>query len=44
MTPGNRITVGDRIPDIELPDLEGRAHSLSRYRGQKLVVFLWASW
>lgn len=43
---------GDRLsrlasleaPDFELPDLEGRMHRLSDYRGNKVLVVTWASW
>ena len=31
-------------PDFELPDLDGRLHSLSQYRGKKVFLFCWASW
>jgi AhpC/TSA family len=30
-------------PDFTLPDLDGRMHSLSDYRGQKVVLLTWAS-
>jgi len=31
-------------PDFTLPDLEGRLHSLSDYRGRKVFLASWASW
>ena len=31
-------------PDFELPDLAGRLHRLSQYRGHKVLVLSWASW
>jgi len=31
-------------PDFELPDLEGRLHRLSAYRGRKVFLATWASW
>jgi hypothetical protein len=31
-------------PDFTLPDLEGRPHSLSDYRGHKVLLVSWASW
>lgn len=31
-------------PDFELPDLEGRLHRLSHYRGRKVLLVTWASW
>ena len=31
-------------PDFTLPDIEGRLHSLSDYRGTKVLLATWASW
>jgi AhpC/TSA family len=31
-------------PDFTLPDLDGKMHSLSQYRGKKVFVASWASW
>jgi len=31
-------------PDFRLPDLEGRVHSLSAHRGQKVLLVAYASW
>lgn len=31
-------------PDFTLPDLSGRMHSLSDYRGRKIYLVTWASW
>ena len=31
-------------PDFTLPDLDGRPHSLSGFRGQKVLLVAWASW
>lgn len=31
-------------PDFTLPDLEGRLHSLSDYRGRKVILIAYASW
>lgn len=36
--------VGEPIPDVVLPDLDGRLVRLSDYRGKRLLVFMWASW
>jgi hypothetical protein len=33
-----------QAPDFTLPDLEGRTHSLSQYRGRKVFLVSWASW
>jgi len=34
----------DRAPDFALPDLDGRVHRLSDYRGTKIFLVSWASW
>ena len=31
-------------PDFELPDLDGKLHRLSDYRGRKVLLAAWASW
>jgi AhpC/TSA family len=31
-------------PDFELPDLDGRRHRLSDWRGRKVLLVSWASW
>ena len=31
-------------PDFELPDLDGRRHRLSGYRGRRVFLATWASW
>ncbi len=33
-----------QAPDFELPDLDGKMHRLSEYRGQKVFLLAWASW
>jgi hypothetical protein len=33
-----------QAPDFELPDLAGRWHRLSHYRGRKVFLATWASW
>lgn len=35
---------GDHLPDIELPDLDGRRRRFSTHLGGKLLIFMWASW
>ena len=41
--------IGSRLrtltaPDFTLPDLDGNMHSLSDYRGRKVLLLSWASW
>jgi len=31
-------------PDFTLPDLQGKPHSLSDFRGKKVMLITWASW
>lgn len=31
-------------PDFTLPDMNGQKHSLSDYRGKKVLLITWASW
>ncbi|WP_083270699.1 peroxiredoxin family protein [Bacillus marinisedimentorum] len=38
------VAVGNKAPDFELQTLEGESVKLSDYRGQKVLVNLWASW
>lgn len=33
-----------QAPDFTLPDLDGRPHSLSDFRGKKVFLASWASW
>ncbi len=33
-----------QAPDFTLPDLDGRPHSLSDFRGKKIFLVSWASW
>ena len=33
-----------QAPDFTLPDLSGRPHSLSDYRGKKVLLIAYASW
>lgn len=33
-----------QAPDFTLPDLDGKQHSLSQYRGKKVLLVSWASW
>lgn len=31
-------------PDFTLPDMDGKLHSLSDFRGKKVLLLTWASW
>jgi AhpC/TSA family len=31
-------------PDFTLPDINGKPHSLSQFRGKKVLLVTWASW
>ena len=31
-------------PDFKLPDMNGKSHSLSEFRGKKVLLVTWASW
>lgn len=33
-----------KAPDFHLPDLSGKIHSLSDFRGKKVLLVTWASW
>jgi len=35
---------GDAAPDLTLPDLDGKPHHLSDYRGRRVLINFWASW
>jgi len=37
-------SVGDALPPIALPGLDGRTIRLHDFRGKRLLVFMWASW
>jgi peroxiredoxin len=38
------LLTGGMAPDFALPDLSGRTHQLSDYRGRKVLLVTWASW
>ncbi len=43
-TVSGRALDSAEVPDIALPDVDGRSFSLSSLRGKRMVVFAWASW
>ena len=38
------VETGDRAPNFTLDDLDGRAVSLTDFRGQPVIINLWATW
>ena len=36
--------IGQSLPALALPDLDGKLHPLSDYRGQRVLLNFWASW
>ncbi len=41
---GGRALVSADLPELELPDRDGRPFRLSSLRGRKLLLLAWASW
>jgi hypothetical protein len=41
---GGKALATATMPDIALPDVEGRMFRLSSLRGQKVLLVAWASW
>jgi hypothetical protein len=42
--PGGRVLLTAELPDITLPDREGKDFSLRSLRGTKIFMLAWASW
>jgi hypothetical protein len=40
----NGLTQNFQAPDFTLPDKDGKLHSLSDFRGKKVLIVTWASW
>jgi hypothetical protein len=40
----NDAMISLQAPDFTLPDLDGKLHSLSDYRGKRVLLITWASW
>lgn len=36
--------IGQPLPAISLPDLDGKLHALDDYRGRRMLLNFWASW
>lgn len=39
-----RAALGERVPEVEMPDFDGEMVRLSQFGGKPLVVNFWASW
>ncbi len=39
-----RAGIGDAMPAISLPDVDGRSMDLARFGGRPLLINVWASW
>ncbi len=39
-----RVLSSLKAPDFTLPDMSGKTHSLSDFRGRKVLLVTWASW
>ncbi|RMF98801.1 MAG: TlpA family protein disulfide reductase [Gammaproteobacteria bacterium] len=44
MAPSASTALVDRLPDIRLPDLDGRPRSLDEWAGRTLLLNFWATW
>jgi hypothetical protein len=40
----NNYLASFQAPNFTLPDMEGHPHSLSDFRGKKVLIITWASW
>lgn len=40
----NFLTVGDPVPGLSLPTLDGSSVNLRDFLGRKWILFMWASW
>jgi hypothetical protein len=38
------LTVGNVVPDVSLPTLDGDTVNPRAFVGKRLIVFMWASW
>jgi thiol-disulfide isomerase/thioredoxin len=36
--------IGESVPALSLPDLQGRPHTLTDYRGHRVLLNFWATW
>jgi hypothetical protein len=40
----SRLAVGEPFPDLVLPSLDGTPRAIREFRGQKLILHIFASW
>lgn len=38
------LIVGQSLPDLTLPDLNGQPVRLADFRGKRLLLYVWGSW
>ncbi|MEX2356174.1 MAG: redoxin family protein [Thermaerobacterales bacterium] len=38
------IKIGEKMPSLKLPGLDGTEIDLASYQGRKVLLFVWASW
>jgi peroxiredoxin len=38
------VSIGDRLPDVTLPRLDGGDLRLAELRGKRFLLFMWGSW
>jgi cytochrome oxidase Cu insertion factor (SCO1/SenC/PrrC family) len=44
MLKGGLSMILEKIPNVELEDLEGNPFSLHNLKDKKALIFMWASW
>ncbi len=40
----HKAWIGKPAPDFEITDIDGKTHSLSKYRGKSIIINLWSPW
>jgi hypothetical protein len=40
----SRLVAGEPFPDVVLPSLEGAPRTIHEFRGEKLILHIFASW
>jgi len=44
MSSATILQVGDPLPDVSLPRLDGGTLAFTELRGKRLLLFFWGSW